>query len=203
MVMPLQLAWMMGSGSSESGSPQPSPARMYQKRQRQKKPVRTTKGRMRGRDAEAASDDEVVDFGQKKKRKKISAIDFFLKKFEYRKVCEYMIDIQTPARDSLAVVDELLQRGALRAALRNLPQELCLAALQWVQRRFGSGDTLQEHLLFEALHTLIDSNRCLQPPSTPELTKVVADIEMKVNAEMRMQEALFETSGMLEMVMNL
>lgn len=97
----------------------------------------------------------------------------------------------------------MLQRGELKVALRNLPEDLCLAALKWVLRLFGSGDTLQEHLLFEALHTLIDANKCLQPPSNPELTKYVGMIEAKVNSEMRMQEALFETSGMLEMVMNL
>jgi len=70
-----------------------------------KKAYRIREGRMRGRDAEAASDDEVMDMGPKRKRKKITQIDFFLKKFEYRKALEYMIDPCHPARESLAVVD--------------------------------------------------------------------------------------------------
>eukprot|EP00929_Paragymnodinium_shiwhaense_P037415 TRINITY_DN19941_c0_g1_i2.p1 TRINITY_DN19941_c0_g1~~TRINITY_DN19941_c0_g1_i2.p1 ORF type:complete len:533 (-),score=135.79 TRINITY_DN19941_c0_g1_i2:128-1726(-) len=166
------------------------------------KPYRLRHGRDRGRDAKAGSDDEVMEIEQPKK-KRLTQIDFFLKKFEYRKLVEFMVLPTTQISQGLAVVDELLQRGALRASLRDLNESLCLGVLRWCLKAFGSGDSLQEHLVFEALHTLIDFNPCLQPPSTPELNEAFVKLEHKVNQEMRVQEALYETSGMLEMVMNL
>merc|ERR1712032_1001582 len=94
-----------------------------------------------------------------------------------------------------AIIDELLLRGALRVALSELSEDLCLATLRWLLRAFGTGDSLHEHLLLEALHTLLDHNKCLQPPSSPELIGALHKIEEKVLQEMRVQEALIETSS--------
>eukprot|EP00927_Polykrikos_kofoidii_P022556 TRINITY_DN21000_c0_g1_i1.p1 TRINITY_DN21000_c0_g1~~TRINITY_DN21000_c0_g1_i1.p1 ORF type:complete len:533 (+),score=107.27 TRINITY_DN21000_c0_g1_i1:71-1669(+) len=168
---------------------------------KQKKPFRLREGRQRGKDHKPESDDEVVDLRPVKR--KMSQIDFFLKHFEYRKALEHMTDPNTPPASGMAIVDELLQRGALRVTLQDVGEQLCLRVLRWLVRCFGSGDTLQEHLLFEALHTLLDNNICLQPPSTPELHEVFERLEQKVHMVMREQEGLFETSGMLDMVMNL
>eukprot|EP00928_Gymnodinium_smaydae_P062048 TRINITY_DN45994_c0_g1_i1.p1 TRINITY_DN45994_c0_g1~~TRINITY_DN45994_c0_g1_i1.p1 ORF type:complete len:531 (+),score=149.86 TRINITY_DN45994_c0_g1_i1:115-1707(+) len=172
------------------------------KAKKAKKPYKYREGRLRGTDAQAAEDDEIADMHRPPK-KKLSQINFFLKKFEYRKAIEYMVDRDTSAKDSLAVVDELLQRGALRASLSNLGEDLCVAVLRWVLTSSSSGDTMQEHLVLEVLHTLLDSNECLKPPSTPRLHDAIARLENKVNEELRIQEILFETTGMLETVMNL
>mmetsp|Transcript_81870 Transcript_81870/g.228111 ORF Transcript_81870/g.228111 Transcript_81870/m.228111 type:complete len:521 (-) Transcript_81870:97-1659(-) len=167
-----------------------------------KKKFKRREGRLRGMDVMAASDDEVMDMHRPRKQK-LSAVNYFLKKFEYRKAIEEIVLPSHSTRSGLAVVDEMLQRGALRAALTEVGEELCGDVLTWVHRAFGSGDALKEHLVFEMFHTLLDSNRCLQPPSSPQLHEVFEKIEKKVSAEVRVQEALFETSGMLETVMNL
>jgi len=160
-----------------------------------------THGRFRGMDSQHAPDDEVVE-PERPRRKKVKQVDFFLKKFEYRKAVEFMVEPSSSPDVGLAIVEELLQRGALRAALRDLGEELCLTTLRWLLKAFGSGDKLEQQLLFEALHTLLDSNRCLQPPSTPELVAVVAQFENKVMQEIKIHEALAETSGILRMVMS-
>jgi hypothetical protein len=166
------------------------------------KSFRRTQGRLRGMDAKPASDDEVMDT-RRPAKKKLGQADYLLKKFEYRKLIELIVEPSYHITDALAVIEELLQRGALGSSLSNLGEELCLAVLRLLLRAFGTGDNLQENLVLEALHALLDWNSCLQPPSSPKLREATQKLEMKLSQEMRVQERLFETCGMLETVMNL
>lgn len=148
-----------------------------------------------------ASDDEVVQ--QSERRRRDSNLDFFLRKFEYRKVVEWIVNKATAPARSFAAVDELLQRGALKAALTELPEELLLQVLNFLHNTYGMGDVLQQQLHFEVLHTLLDANRCLQPPSNKDLSLLLLKIEEKVSVQMRAHDALIQTSGMLKAVMSL
>merc|ERR1711879_656487 len=94
----------------------------------------------------------------------------------------------------------LLQRGVLERCLTEIGEELCCKGLKWILMAFNQGDTFQEHLLLEALHTLLDKNQCLQPPSTPALIDAISKLENKVNQELRTQEMLMEMGGMLKAV---
>lgn len=166
------------------------------------KSYRKREGRMRGADAKPAEDDEVMDTHRPAK-KRISQVDWFLKKFEYKKAVHYMLGQDVPVKEGLAVIDEMLQRGCLGPSLSDVGEDTCLAVLRWVHKASGSGDSLQENLVFETLHTLLDSNECMLPPSSQKLREALERLEHKVSQELRVQEALFETSGMLETVMNL
>jgi len=170
--------------------------------QRPAKSKARTVGHLRGMDAAPNSDDEVVE-GQRPYKKKQSQLDFFFRKFEYRKAIEFIVLPSTEPRLGLAGVDELLRRGALAGAMSELGEDLCLAALRWLLNVFGLGDSLQQQLFMEALHTLLDHNRCLQPPSTPALIDALERLENKVNQELKVQEVLMETSGMLRSVTTL
>jgi len=162
---------------------------------------RKREGHLRGEDAEADSGDEIVDgAGERPRKRRESQLDYFFRKFEYRKAVEFMVLPSTQPAMGFAVVDELLQRGALEAALTELGEALCLSTLRWLLKVFGTGDPLQHRLFHEALHTLLDCNRCLQPPSTPELVEVVDRLDNKVAQEMKIQEALMETGGILKTV---
>lgn len=166
------------------------------------KSYKRTVGRLRGADAKPAEDDEVMDIHRPQK-KKMSQADYLLKKFEYRKLVELMVEPSFPHTESLAIIEELLQRGALGSSLANIGEDLCASMLKVLLRSFGTGDSLQENLVLETLHALLDTNACLQPPSSPKLREAVERLEQKVHQEMRIQEVLFETGGMLETVMNL
>merc|ERR1712066_457965 len=109
-----------------------------------------------------------------------------------------MVDISTPPPIGFSIVEEFMQRGALASAFTELGGDLCLKALHWLMKAFGGEDLLQRRLFEEALHTLIDHNRCLQPPCTPDLLAAMGKLESKVTQEVRMQENLMETSGMLK-----
>ncbi|CAE8583832.1 unnamed protein product [Polarella glacialis] len=154
-------------------------------------------GFLRGEEHQPGSDDEVVDQNQKK-RKKEHKIDFFFRKFEYRKAFEYMLKSSTDPSTGLAIVDQLLQQGVLASALNGLEEEVCLDALRWFVKAFATGDSLQRSLFDEALHSLVEGNRCLRPPCTPELIDALQKLEIKVAQEMRVQDALIETNGMIE-----
>merc|ERR1712190_493946 len=66
-----------------------------------------------------APEDEVIEQLQPKRQKE-NQFDFFLRKFEYRKAVEVMLDTSTPISWGLALLDELLQRGVLRVALSDM-----------------------------------------------------------------------------------
>mmetsp|Transcript_43150 Transcript_43150/g.138797 ORF Transcript_43150/g.138797 Transcript_43150/m.138797 type:complete len:537 (+) Transcript_43150:106-1716(+) len=162
-----------------------------------------TDGHMRGMDAAPASDDEVVE-PERPFKKRESQLDFFLRKFEYRKALEYIVTTQSFSQQvGLAAIEELLQRGALETTLTEIGDTLCLSVLRWLMKVFGGTDTLQQQLFMEALHTLLDCNKCLQPPSTAELLEAVERLENKVTQELKIQEVLMETGGMLKAVTTL
>merc|ERR1712127_764888 len=110
------------------------------------------------------------------------------------------VDPSTTHSLGLGIIDELLQRGALDSSLSELGEVLCLATLRWLMKAFGGGDALHLQLVMEALHTLLDRNKCLQPPCTAELVDAVTKLENKVNQELKIHEVLMETAGMLKTV---
>lgn len=156
-------------------------------------------GHLRGQDSRPDEDDVVVPEERPAKRRE-KQMDFFLRKFEYRKALESIVQGSTSASDGLAGIEELLQRGALEKAMAEIGDELCLAALRWLMKVFGQGNSLSQQLFMEALHTLLDHNKCLQPPCTPELVEAVEKLENKVWQELKIQEVLMETSGILKTV---
>lgn len=167
----------------------------------QKKKTWTAKfGSGRGFDSKPNEDDDVVESGRQKKQKRTTYLDHFFKKFEYRKVVEFILEPQVDAVTGLAAIDELLQRGALESALHELGEDLCLSVLRWLLKVMTTGDALHQQLVLETLHTMLDSNKCLQPPCTAPLVDAVAKLENKVNQELRVQELLMETAGMLKTV---
>mmetsp|Transcript_49228 Transcript_49228/g.110369 ORF Transcript_49228/g.110369 Transcript_49228/m.110369 type:complete len:528 (-) Transcript_49228:41-1624(-) len=149
-----------------------------------------------------ATDDIVFDAVRKKKKKE-SAIDFAMRKFDYRKVIELMVETREDKARGFAVVEELLQRSALDTAVANMNEDLCSKVLNWLHRSFQSHAGLQQQLWFEALHTVLEHNSCLRPPSTPELCSAMKKIEEKVLKEMRMAESLMEIDSMLDVALAL
>mmetsp|Transcript_96540 Transcript_96540/g.216184 ORF Transcript_96540/g.216184 Transcript_96540/m.216184 type:complete len:515 (+) Transcript_96540:95-1639(+) len=163
-----------------------------------------TEGYLRGKDAVADQDDEVIEVGGPKKRgKKEAQIDYSLRKFEYRKSVAIAFKDGTSAQEGFGIIDELLQRGALASAMSELEESTCEAALRWLAKNFETGEPLKHTLFMEALHTLLDNNLCLNPPVTKELLDGVKKIEQQVTHEMRLQEICAETSGQLQSLMTL
>jgi len=150
----------------------------------------------------ADSDEEVVQPALPRKKRE-NNVDFFLRKFEYGKVLQVIMVPTTSSNEVLSIVDELLKRKILGDVLSDLSEESCIAVLLQLTRAFGGGEYLQQNLVFEALHTLLDKNPCLQPPKTPQLINALQKLEVKVCQEMKIQEVLTDTSGMLKAIAGL
>jgi len=160
-------------------------------------------GFLRGHLHKPAEDDEVIERPHAR-RKRESKVEFLFRKFEYRKAVEFMLLKGGNAVDTsmgFAIVDELLEQGALASALYNIGEDLCLDALRWLLHAFAVGDSLQRQLFDEFLHTLIDCNDCLKLPSNAKLVDAMRELDRKVQQEIRTQESLFELNGMLETVL--
>lgn len=168
-----------------------------QKRQEEQKAKRSwvkKSGHMRGIHDQAASDDEIVERPFKKKKE--GQIDFFFRKFEYRKLAELMFEKGTAFNVGLGIAEELVQRRALHAALRDRDTVFCNRALRWLHSAFkGGGDVLRQQLIMEMIHELLDSNKCLQAPTDPSVLNALELLEQKADRELRVQEQLSETRG--------
>ncbi|CAE7401508.1 UTP15 [Symbiodinium natans] len=156
-------------------------------------------GHLRGHLHKPEEEDEVIERPQTR-RKRESKVEYLFRKFEYRKVVELMLQPATDAALGFAIVDELLEQGALACAVNDLGEELCLEALRWLLKAFAEGDSLQRNLFNEFLHSLIDGNDCLKLPSNEKLVNTMHELDNKVQQELRVQEALFELTGTLETV---
>lgn len=158
-------------------------------------------GHLRGMLEKPNEDDDVVELERPlKRKKKESQLDYLFRKFEYKKVVEFLSSPSTEAVLGLAAIDELLKRGALENSFTEIGEELCLAVLNWLLKALACGDALHQQLCMEALHTVLDGNKCLQPPCTPQLVTAVTKIEEKMDQELKIQATLMETAGMLKTV---
>ena len=70
--------------------------------------------------------------------------------FRYRKLGEYVFTLNPQDEGAFGIIDELIERGALSAALADQGEENCLVALKWLMKSLGSGDSMQELLTSEA-----------------------------------------------------
>mmetsp|Transcript_784 Transcript_784/g.1681 ORF Transcript_784/g.1681 Transcript_784/m.1681 type:complete len:528 (+) Transcript_784:69-1652(+) len=158
---------------------------------------------LRKADAVPADDDEVFEGTQKKHKKKERAIDFYFRKYEYRKVVSIITEPTSPLPESFAAIEELMQRGDLAPAFAELEEDLLEKVLQWLLRAFQSHAGLQQQLWFETMQTVLDNNRSLKPPAKESLNLGIKKLEEKVMREMAMAENMMEINSMLEVVLGL
>lgn len=156
----------------------------------------------KGRDVQPGPDDEIVVSSRPLKRKKEKGVDVYLRKFEYRKAIDFVVNGADPVQ-GWSVIDELLQRGSLAAAMSEQGEEFCLNMIRWLLKNYTNGETLKSRLFEECVHTLLDHNRCLQPPCTAALTDAVGMLERRVAQELAIQEVVFETHGILKTIMTI
>lgn len=129
-------------------------------------------------------------------------VTYLFRKFEYRKLAEYLFYYTKPREPSygLSIVSQLLEQGALASALSEMGEELCFEALRWLQGAYSvSSDSLQS-LINELLLQLIDCNECLRPPQSQKLIGAMEKVEQMILKELQNQEALFETTGAIESI---
>lgn len=158
-------------------------------------------GFLRGHLHQPELEDHVVD--QQGRTGREPKVTYLFRKFEYRKLAEYLFYYTKPREPSygLSIVSQLLEQGALASALSEMGEELCFEALRWLQGAYSvSSDSLQQSLINELLLQLIDCNECLRPPQSQKLIGAMEKVEQMILKELQNQEALFETTGAIESI---
>jgi len=159
-------------------------------------------GFLRGHLHQPEPEDQIIDQVSLTRRRD-SKVTYLFRKFEYRKLAEYLFLNTNPKEPALglSIANEMLEQGALASGLRNLGEDLCLEALRWLNHALGVGtDSMQQSLTHEILLQLIDSNDCLQPPRSKELLSAMSKVRAQLWMEIQNQDVLFQTTGAIESI---
>ena len=89
---------------------------------------------------------------------KESTVNFMLRKFEYRKLWDFVVQSNPKTRLALAIVDELSQRGGLEAGLRNRPIVELTQAVDWCARNLTADSRCSMALVCQVLDVLVRTN---------------------------------------------
>ena len=102
---------------------------------------------------------------------------------------------------SFAIVDELIQQGALNASLKDRNDAECVAVLTWGDKMLVK-DPQYASLVLEVVHTLVETNSkgAFADPSA-ELYKALARIDMRTQQEIFHQAHLTPVLGLLDLIM--
>lgn len=134
-------------------------------------------------------------------RKQLSFPDRLLRKFEYRKVMDQALASRSDLPMSFAIVDELIQQGALAASLKDRNDRECIQVLTWADRMLVK-DPQYANIVLEVVHTLVEANAS-GPFTNPsgELYKVLTRIDMRTQQEIFHQAHLTPVLGLLDLIM--
>jgi U3 small nucleolar RNA-associated protein 15 len=135
---------------------------------------------------------------------KESQADFLFRKFEYRKLVDWILETGVAPSMGMAVVDELIQRGGLEAALRNRPVKELTRIIDWANRSLLSDPRCSVRLVAQVVDTLVVSNaRTFASPENAEaLIKAVSVLHNKLGTEYTLQMRATQLAGLIESVVS-
>ena len=126
-----------------------------------------------------------------------SQIDFLLRKFEYGKLMDLVVGNGCSHIQGLSVIDELLQRGALEAGLRNLTVEQVCSVLNWLSRVLVSYPGYTATVV-KAVHAVLDVNVKVTGPEVAEAAK---KLQARIAQELLIQDKIWQVQGAIETVL--
>ena len=135
---------------------------------------------------------------------KESNADFMFRKFEYRKLMDFVLESTPHSALTMAIVDELIQRGGLLAALRDRSCEEIVKVLEWCGRNLTIDPRCSIQIAGKVLDTVIEGNkRTIASPdgaAGQELVKAVRVLNAKIAQEMTLQYKASSLAGLLESI---
>ena len=133
---------------------------------------------------------------------KETTADFMFRKFEYRKVVDFLLEgLPTPSL-SVAILDELIQRGGLLAALRDRPVPELIKMLDWCTRNLLADVRCSIRLVAEVLENLIEGNQRAFALPDPNLVNAVKVLNGRIAQEMTLQLKASALNGLIESVIS-
>ena len=143
--------------------------------------------------------------GSRPKTGKESTADYLLRKFEYRKLVDFLVDsaVQTPL--AMAITDELIQRGGLVAALRDRPTEELVKVVEWCSRNIVADPRCSIGLVAQVIDLVVQGNArafaCPQGEAGTKLVNAVKVLNGKISQEMTLQYKASSLAGLIESLM--
>ena len=130
-----------------------------------------------------------------------STVNYMLRKFEYRKLFDFVVQSTPKGRLAMAVVDELSQRGGLEAALRNRSLVEIIQIVDWCGRNFVIDSRCSLTLVNSVFTKLVELNARTFAQPSQELRTAVMRLSGRLGTEATVQLKAVATIGLLEAVM--
>ena len=130
--------------------------------------------------------------------KKESNPDFLLRKFEYRKLVDFVVESNPASALGLAVFDELIQRGGLLAAVRDRSCEELINITEWCTRFLAIDPRCSIKIVSQVVEAVVETNKRTLAEASPLLMKAVERLNSKISLEMSLQFKAAALAGLLE-----
>jgi len=138
--------------------------------------------------------------------KKESNADYLFRKFEYRKLIDYILDASTGVSLSVAIIDELIQRGGLVPSIRDRTVEELTQLINWCSRNLVADPRCSIEMVSQVLDAILEGNPKLvsSPPEAEAGKKFIDAIKVlsgKIGQELTLQYRSTALIGLVESVM--
>ena len=134
--------------------------------------------------------------------KKESNADFMFRKFEYKKLIDFVVESNPSGPTALAIVDELVQRGGLLAAVRDRSSEEIIKILEWMTRNLVIDPRCSIQVVSQLFDALIETNSRTFA-ADPSLIPAVKSFNSRLSQEITLQLRAAALSGLLESLVSL
>ncbi|KAF4697176.1 snoRNA-binding rRNA-processing protein [Perkinsus olseni] len=129
-----------------------------------------------------------------------SHLEVLLRRFEYPKLLDAVVESTTPKIIGASVLDELRQRGALTGATRNRTDEECSKIVDYLAKLMGSWDGPRlVSLVASVLEALTATNQKVFASPSGKLVKALNHLNSSIAAEILTQQKILPCVGLLEM----
>ncbi|KAF4736463.1 snoRNA-binding rRNA-processing protein [Perkinsus olseni] len=129
-----------------------------------------------------------------------SHLEVLLRRFEYPKLLDAVVESTTPKIIGASVLDELRQRGALTGATRNRTDEECSKIVDYLAKLMGSWDGPRlVSLVASVLEALTATNEKVFASPSDKLVKALNHLNSSIAAEILTQQKILPCVGLLEM----
>ncbi|KAF4651978.1 snoRNA-binding rRNA-processing protein [Perkinsus chesapeaki] len=131
---------------------------------------------------------------------KHSHLEVLLRRFEYPKLLDAVVEGSTPKVIGASVLDELRQRGALTGATRNRTDEECAKIVDYLGKLMSSWDGPRlVSLVASVLDALTATNQKVFANPTEKLVKALNHLSATINSELTNEQKILPCVGLLEM----
>lgn len=139
--------------------------------------------------------------------KKESTADYLFRKFEYGKLVDFVMESNSSNELSFAVLDELIQRGGIRPALRGRSLEQLIVLVNWCTKNLVADPRCSISIIGQMIVAMLEENaRTIATPSNDELgkkfTESIKNLNNKIAQELSLQYRASSLLGLLESVMS-